>query len=38
MDTPVPAMWRGEFEFKAMHDHNRYWQTKDTAFELATVN
>lgn len=38
MDTPVPAMWRGEFEFKALHDYNRYWQTKDTAFELATVN
>lgn len=38
LNTYVPAMWRGDFEFKALHDHNRYWQTKDTAFELATVN
>lgn len=38
LDTLVPAIWRGDFEFKPLHDHNRYWQTKDTAFELATVN
>jgi len=38
LNTYVPAMWCGEFEFTKKHDYNRYWQTKDTAFELATVN
>ena len=37
LNTPVPAIWCGEFEFMEKHEHNRYWQTKDTAFELATV-
>ena len=38
LNTYVPAMWCGEFEFTKKHDYNRYWQTKDTAFELATVS